>query len=117
KMHHYLESWKIDITKKTPFIRNTIRQMVRYAYAVILQKSSSKVSRANGGRCDVQKTHVLWLGTHAFHAVLSRKPELYASSLLRPLAFELSLPRSRRIRSRFRGLVKESWSIMVSLGI
>lgn len=83
----------------------------------------------------MQKTHVLWsvllrpealrcslvsmkrLGTQAFYAVLSRKPELYASSLLKLLAFELSLPRSWRIKSRFRGLVKDSSSVMVSLGI
>ncbi|KAF9223752.1 hypothetical protein BS17DRAFT_705060, partial [Gyrodon lividus] len=117
KMHCYLEGWGIDISKNVAFIYNTIRQMIRYAYAVMVQNSKNKVSRANGGRCDIQKPHVLWLGTHAFHAVLSRKSDLYASSLLKPLAFELSLPRSRRIKARFRGLVKESSSIMVSLGI
>ncbi|KAF8843744.1 hypothetical protein BDN67DRAFT_875711, partial [Paxillus ammoniavirescens] len=107
KMHRYLESWGTDISKNVTFFHNTIRQMIRYAYAVIVQSSRNRVSRASGGRCDIQKANVLWLGTHAFHAVLSKKSELYASSLLKPLAFELSLPRNRRIRNRFRGLVKE----------
>ncbi|KAF9243418.1 hypothetical protein BU15DRAFT_12458, partial [Melanogaster broomeanus] len=107
KMHYYLESWGIDISKNVTFIHNTIRQMIRYAHSVMVQNSRNKVSRGSGGRCDIQKAHVLWLGTHAFHSVLSKRSELYASSLLKPLAFELSLPRSRRIRGRFRGLVKE----------
>lgn len=110
--------------------------MIRYTYAVVMQNARNKVSRANGGKCDIHKANVLWsvlpatytrscaqedatarLGTHAFHAVLSRRFELYNSSLLKPLAFELALPRNQRIRRRFRGIVKESSAIMAIIGL
>ncbi|KAN0092975.1 hypothetical protein V8E55_003759 [Tylopilus felleus] len=116
KMHYYIESWHVDVPKNAKFLHNTIRQMIQYTYAVIMQNSRNKISRANGGRCDVQKAHVLWLGKHAFHAVL-RRFELYSSSLLKLLAFELALPRNRRIGHRFKRVVKESSPIMVSIGL
>jgi telomerase reverse transcriptase len=116
KMHYYLEGWGVDVSKNGKFLHNTIRKMIQYTYAVIIQSSKNKVSRAHGGKCDVHKAHVLWLGKHAFHAVL-KKFEVYESSLLRLLAFELALPRNRRIRHRFKRLVKESSPIMVSIGL
>ncbi|KAF8126897.1 hypothetical protein EV363DRAFT_1346584 [Boletus edulis] len=115
-MHFYLESWGMDVSKHAKFLHNTIRQMIQYTYAVIIQSSRNKVSRANGGKCDVQKAHVLWLGKRAFHAVL-RKFEIYSSSLLKLLAFELALPSNQRIGHRFKRLVKESSSIMVTIGL
>ncbi|KAF8554609.1 hypothetical protein OG21DRAFT_1044444 [Imleria badia] len=115
-MHFYLESWGVDVSKNARFLHNTIRQMIQYTYAVIMQSSRNKVSRANGGKCDVYKADVLWLGRHAFHAVL-RRFEHYSSSLLKLLAFELALPRNRRIGHRFRKIVKESSPVMVSMGL
>ncbi|KAI9572045.1 hypothetical protein HD554DRAFT_2015287, partial [Boletus coccyginus] len=116
KMHYYLESWGVDVSKHAKFLHNTIRQMIQYTYAVIMQSASNKVSRASGGKCDIHKAHVLWLGKHAFHAVL-RRFEPYSSSLLKLLAFELALPRSRRIGHRFKRIVKESTPVMVSMGL
>ncbi|KAG6331207.1 hypothetical protein ID866_7879 [Astraeus odoratus] len=60
KMHYYIESWGIDLSKSENFIRNAIHQIIRYSYATIQRKSSSKVAKASGGRCNVQKTHVDW---------------------------------------------------------
>lgn len=57
---------------------------------------------------------VIRLGTHAFHAVLGRKAANYPS-LLRHLAFELSLPHHRRSRRRFRALVKEGLISMAQI--
>ncbi|KAL4064394.1 hypothetical protein J3A83DRAFT_4053373, partial [Scleroderma citrinum] len=109
KMHYYIKGWGIDMNKNVVFIHNTIHQVIRYSFGTILRKSSNKVAKASGGRCNVQRTHVSWLGIHAFHSVFSRKPQKYAScSLLEHLEFELSLPRNKKIRKRFRKLVKES---------
>jgi hypothetical protein len=54
------------------------------------------------------------LGTHAFHAVLSRKAPNYPA-LLRYLAFELTLSRHRRSRKRFRMLVREGLISMAQI--
>ncbi|KAH0833044.1 hypothetical protein J3R83DRAFT_12035 [Lanmaoa asiatica] len=85
KMHYYLESWGVDVSKNVKFLHNTIRQMIRYTYAVIVQSARNKVSRANGGKCDIHKAHVLWLGTHAFHAVLILSLAYFAQSYVLPL--------------------------------
>lgn len=51
---------------------------------------------------------VLRLVTHAFHTVLSKKPEIYGTStLLKSLQFELSLSCNKRLRYRLRKVVKE----------
>lgn len=54
------------------------------------------------------------LGLHAFHTVFARKPQAYAR-LLRALSFELSLPRYRCLRKRFRGVVAEGLSTLTLL--
>ncbi|KAH7926121.1 hypothetical protein BV22DRAFT_1009862 [Leucogyrophana mollusca] len=108
KMHHYILSWGINVSKSATFIYNTVRQVIRYAFSILRTKSRSKVSRASEGKCDVKKEIVIWLGTHAFHAVLSMKPALYTSSVLKSLAFELSLAKNKRVGRRFRGVVSEA---------
>jgi len=114
KMHQYIRSWGINMTKSSKFIQNSVRQVIRYAYATIRNKASNKVARASAGKCEIQKDHVIWLGTHAFHAVLSRKAHNYPS-LLRHLTFELSLPRHKRFRQRFRALVREGLVSMAQI--
>lgn len=110
--------------------------MIRYTYATIRNKASNKVAKANAGKSNIQKLPVIWfvlvscdgylidfgdsgwatlrLGTHAFHTILSRKPQNY-SLLLKSLSFELSLPRHRRCRRRFRNLVKEGLAGIVQI--
>ncbi|KII85188.1 hypothetical protein PLICRDRAFT_116594 [Plicaturopsis crispa FD-325 SS-3] len=106
KMHDYIRCWGINPTKSAKFIHDTVRQMIYYAYASIRNKASNSVAKAGAGKCDIQKAPVVWLGTHAFHAVLSRKPKAYAQ-VIKSLAFEMSLPQHRRSRKRFRGLVAQ----------
>ena len=66
-------------------------------------------------RIILQKSEVTWLGIHAFHTVLSRKPHAY-TDLLKSLHFDLSLPKYRRFMKRFRGVVAEGLSPLTSLG-
>ena len=83
KMHYYIEGWGIDMSRNMAFIlsmllvlaadgrilmtmvvraaADTIHQVIRYSHAIILRKSSNKVSKASGGMCNVQRTHVTWL--------------------------------------------------------
>jgi hypothetical protein len=81
RMHHYLRSWGAKIRKNLKFIHSmppvvfpfrllpndgefpypgTIQQVVRYTYAVMRSKASNKVSTAQGGKCDVEKTCITW---------------------------------------------------------
>jgi hypothetical protein len=52
------------------------------------------------------------LGTHAFHAVLSRKSYRYGS-LVKSLAFDLSLSRYRGVRKHCREVVREGLADML----
>jgi hypothetical protein len=81
RMHHYLRSWGANIRKNLKYIHSksrltffrllpdhdgipvsgTIQQVVRYTYAVMRSKASNKVSTAQGGKCDVEKTCITWL--------------------------------------------------------
>ncbi|OSX57794.1 hypothetical protein POSPLADRAFT_1155834 [Postia placenta MAD-698-R-SB12] len=116
KMHHYLRQWGINVSKGTTFLRNTIQQMIRYTYATMRNKASNKVAKASGGCCTVQQAQVTWcvLGTHAFHAVLTRKPHMYPQ-LIKWLNFELARPRHRRLKKQFRGIVKEGLNTLTVL--
>ncbi|KAG2337772.1 hypothetical protein BDR05DRAFT_894727 [Suillus weaverae] len=110
KMHHYIMSWGTGIKNNEKFFNNVIKQVIRYTYTAIRHKSGNKVARDSGGVCDLQKCSVLWLGTHAFYTVLSKKPDVYGtsgSSVLGSLKFELSLPRSKPLRRQLKKVVKE----------
>jgi hypothetical protein len=41
-------------------VAGTIQQVVRYTYAVMRSKALNKVSTAQGGRCEVEKTCITW---------------------------------------------------------
>ncbi|KAI0254936.1 hypothetical protein BJV78DRAFT_1120365 [Lactifluus subvellereus] len=105
RMHHYLRSWGANVRKNVKFIHRTIQQVVRYTYAVMRSKALNKVSTAQGGKCEVEKACITWLGLTAFRIVLARKPTVY-KSLLKLLDFELSQGRYRRHKKQFRGLVR-----------
>jgi len=114
KMHHYLREWGLNVTKSACFIRNTVQQMIKYTYTTMRNKASNKVATASGGRCDIQRAQVIWLGTHAFHTVFSRKSHTYPQ-LIKGLELELSRPRNRRLRKQFRGIVKEGLTTLTLL--
>ncbi|KAG2337154.1 hypothetical protein BDR05DRAFT_895691 [Suillus weaverae] len=116
KMHCYLMNWGIDVAKHTKFLRNTIGHTARCAYSTMRQQSHRKVLCPNGGTFDLQKSSVMWLGMHAFHTVLSKKPEVYGTStLLKGLLFDLSLSRNKSSRHQLRNVVKEGLAGVAAL--
>ncbi|CCM03069.1 uncharacterized protein FIBRA_05189 [Fibroporia radiculosa] len=114
KMHHYLHQWGLNTKKSSPFLRNTIHQVIRYTYAAMRNKATNRVAKASEGRFVVQQAQTIWMGTHAFHTVLSRKPHTYAN-LIKWLKLELMRPRSRRLKKEFRGIVKEGLTMLTLL--
>ncbi|KAL0579065.1 Telomerase reverse transcriptase, partial [Marasmius crinis-equi] len=108
KMHCYLRHWDIKAKRNKGFIHETVKQMFSYCFVSIRNKTLNKVARENKASIALQKRDVIWLGTHAFHTVLSRKPTQYRT-LLRSLSFELALPQNKRRSRRFRSLVKEAF--------
>lgn len=54
------------------------------------------------------------LGVHAFHTVLSRKPQPY-TKILKALHFELALPKYRHYKKRFRSVISEGLSTLTLL--
>ncbi|OJT07372.1 Telomerase reverse transcriptase [Trametes pubescens] len=114
KMHHYLRQWGLDVPKHHAFVLKTIRQAIRFAYTSACNKATHKLARTHAARIDLQERQAAWLGLHAFHTVFSRKPQAYAR-LLKALSFELSLPRYRCLRKRFRGVVAEGLSTLTLL--
>ncbi|KAJ7126860.1 hypothetical protein C8R44DRAFT_591212, partial [Mycena epipterygia] len=106
KMNGYIRDWGLDTHKHASFLGDTVQQMISYSSAAILNKSSTQFAKAHGGRSDIQKAAVTWLGLHAFHTVLSLKPARY-SSLLTKLKASLDHPRNHRYKRRFRVLTRE----------
>ncbi|KAJ7261829.1 hypothetical protein B0H12DRAFT_1013226 [Mycena haematopus] len=119
KMNAYIRDWGLHTNKRflqgehfmfyfaKMFIRfeDVVEQMISYCLAAIRNRSSTQFSKAHGGKSEIQKAAVTWLGKHAFHAVLSQKPARY-QSLLRVLQSFLSRPLHRRYGRRFKALVK-----------
>ncbi|KAJ7928904.1 hypothetical protein B0H13DRAFT_1596986 [Mycena leptocephala] len=105
KMNGYIRDWGLDTKTHAPFLRDTVQQMISYCLAAIRNKSSTQFAKSHGGRSDIQKTAVTWLGMHAFHAVLSQKPARY-TSLLKMLQSFLARPLYRRYSRRFKALIR-----------
>jgi hypothetical protein len=99
-----------------------VQQMIHLCYSTTRGREARK-KMVTSKQSQIRRVAVVWyvfhhppclvvtekplrLGTHAFHAVLSRKPQCHAS-LLRSLSFELRQPRYRRYRKRFGGIVQE----------
>ncbi|KAL7279239.1 hypothetical protein ACG7TL_007079 [Trametes sanguinea] len=114
KMHHYLRSWGLDVSKHHAFVLKTIRQALRFAYTSACNKASHKLARTHDAHVELHERQVTWLGLHAFRTVLSRKPQAYVR-LLKVLGFELSLPRYRGLRKRFRPVLTDGLSTLSSL--
>ncbi|KAJ8072353.1 Telomerase reverse transcriptase [Marasmius tenuissimus] len=114
KMHCFLRHWDIKAKKNKGFIYETIKQMLSYCFVSIRNKTLNKVAKENGASVALEKPDVVWLGMHAFHTVLSRKPTQY-SALVRLLAFQLGLPKNKRRGRRFARLVKEGSATFSSI--
>ncbi|KAJ7707575.1 hypothetical protein B0H17DRAFT_917645, partial [Mycena rosella] len=106
KMNGYIRDWGLDTNRHAPFLLDTVKQMISYCSAAIRNKASIQFAQAHGGRSDIQKAAVTWLGMHAFHTVLSQKPARYAS-LLKMLKAGLEKFHNRRYARRFKALTRE----------
>ncbi|KAG7089455.1 hypothetical protein E1B28_011140 [Marasmius oreades] len=114
KMHCFLRHWDAKAKKNKDFIHETVKQMFSYCFVSIRNKTLNKVARDNLASISIQKADVVWLGTHAFHTILSRKAAHY-HRLLRSLSFELALPKNKRRARRFKGLVREGFAAFPSI--
>ncbi|KAM0789504.1 hypothetical protein ACM66B_000323 [Microbotryomycetes sp. NB124-2] len=81
KFQAYVKVWGADPRKQPVFFTNTLRQLVRFHYSVVQSRVTAKQARCIGAKCDVKRPFILWLGLHAFHRVLSRKPAVWSSVL------------------------------------
>ncbi|KAF7316755.1 Telomerase reverse transcriptase [Mycena chlorophos] len=104
KMHVYLRGWGLDTRKHGKFIYETIRQMLTFCYNSISNKTDTRLARQHGGRANIDKAVVVWLGSRAFHEILSRHPTRYASVVRRLKAY-LETPRAQRFARRYRKLL------------
>lgn len=81
--------------------------MIRYTYNTARNKTkNNKVAKSQNAKCEIEEKSVIWLGTHAFHTILSRVSDKY-SSILTKLETELSHPRHSGPRREFGALVQE----------
>ncbi|KAI0319222.1 hypothetical protein OF83DRAFT_1055406 [Amylostereum chailletii] len=103
KMHRYLRAWGGQVGRNPTFVYRTIQQVIRYTYATIR-------GRDNGPR-QVARNAVFWLGSKAFHTVLSRKLTAYRPILVM-LIDELGLRKYREHKREFRKLVGEGATLL-----
>ncbi|KAL5504247.1 EST2 [Sanghuangporus vaninii] len=91
------------------FLLKVIRNCIRYTYASIRNKTLGKLARESGGRCDLTQDEVTWLGTHAFHSILSIKRTVYAhAGVLGALHADLVHPRFHSVKRRLATVARES---------
>ncbi|KAI0719338.1 hypothetical protein C8T65DRAFT_569429 [Cerioporus squamosus] len=114
RMHHYLREWGLDLSKSHAFVMKTIRQSIRFSYSSACTKSGHKLACQYGARLVVQQAEATWLGLHAVHAVLSRKPQAY-TRILKTLRLELACPKYRHYKKRFRSVISEGLSTLALL--
>ncbi|KAL9714258.1 Telomerase reverse transcriptase [Leucoagaricus gongylophorus] len=105
KMHCYLREWPPGWhEQRTSLVCRTVQKM-------IIGLMHSQARRLSGDDDDddddgfVRKV-VTWLGYHAFHEILSRKPARYGV-IIGWLKSQLNNPRYRGCEKRFRALVHE----------
>ncbi|CEQ41347.1 SPOSA6832_03072 [Sporobolomyces salmonicolor] len=80
-----------------------IQQIVRFKYTALTHQASSRKARKLQVALGIKRSWVAWLGYHAFHRVLSRRPSSSAPLLdllaneVRSSAMRHSLPHLRKI--------------------
>ncbi|TFK40171.1 hypothetical protein BDQ12DRAFT_721638 [Crucibulum laeve] len=97
-----------------PELKDTVQKAITYSYSTIRGQLKRKSMQPNRNPAGISKSSVIWLGNHAFHAVIGRKPGNYVK-LLKSLQFELSRPRYRRYQKRFSRLVKDGQEALVPI--
>ncbi|KAE9405112.1 hypothetical protein BT96DRAFT_357771 [Gymnopus androsaceus JB14] len=117
KMDAYIRDWdgkKRRVTDK--LVKDTTRQMFCYCFSAMRSKALNRIAKANNSLVRVQKSDVLWLGAHAFHKVLSRRPQRYRS-LLRALAFDMERGKNYNRRKKFQKVIKAGFSCLERIDV
>lgn len=104
KFHAYVREWGTDPRRRPAFFEGALEHILQFMYVAIKNRSRTKAAREAGGECDIQRSSVTWLGMHAFHRVLTRKPTAYGA-LLPHLARELRRPAAVVMAHRLRKVV------------
>ncbi|GAA5958254.1 hypothetical protein JCM10213_002618 [Rhodosporidiobolus nylandii] len=91
KFQAYVQEWGVEPKERDVFLLNAVRQIISFAYAALVNRARAKKARLLKVQFSLKKAWVTWLGYHAFHRVLSRRPSAY-SSLLVALNAELQRP-------------------------
>ncbi|CAA7267063.1 unnamed protein product [Cyclocybe aegerita] len=106
KMHEYIRDWSANRRRNNTFLQNVIRKTILYNYTSLRTQAMRRGAPASEKGPEIHKEAATWLGMHAFHHVLSRRPYKYGS-LLKWLESELRRSKCRRFSRRFSKLVKE----------
>ncbi|KAJ3797016.1 hypothetical protein GGU11DRAFT_786233 [Lentinula aff. detonsa] len=67
--------------------------MFVYCFAAMRGKALNRIAKTSNCHVTVRKADVLWLGAHAFHKILSRRPQRYLS-LLKRMALDMKRGRN-----------------------
>ncbi|KAK4334926.1 Telomerase reverse transcriptase [Rhodotorula toruloides] len=81
KFQAYVQEWGTDPRRKTGFLYKIIQQVVNFQWADVVSKSRSRKAQALKVELGLKRLWFVWLGYHAFHRVLSRRPSVYSSLL------------------------------------
>ncbi|BGP32724.1 Telomerase reverse transcriptase [Rhodotorula toruloides] len=81
KFQAYVQEWGTDPRRKTGFLYKVIQQVVNFQWADVVSKSRSRKAQVLKVELGLKRLWVVWLGYHAFHRVLSRRPSVYSSLL------------------------------------
>ncbi|GAA5865197.1 hypothetical protein JCM1840_003940 [Sporobolomyces johnsonii] len=105
KFQVYVQEWGWDLRHRMGFFWRAIQQIVRFEYAALTNQASSRKARELQAELEIKRSWVTWLGSHAFHRVLSRRPSSCAP-LLALLANEVRSPAMRHALPHLRKIVE-----------
>ncbi|GAA5841755.1 hypothetical protein JCM5353_007420 [Sporobolomyces roseus] len=106
KFRAYVQEWSGGLKGKVVFFWNALQKIVKYEYSALVRQSRGRKAARLSATFDLERTHVLWLGYHAFHRVLSRQPSTF-SPLVRLLLAEIKTSKSRNLPVELRKIVKD----------
>ncbi|GAA5952834.1 hypothetical protein JCM3765_002979 [Sporobolomyces pararoseus] len=95
KYQAYVQEWCGSLKGKVTFLWNALQKIVKNEYSTLFAQSRSRKAITLSASFELDRLHVIWLGFHAFHRVLSRHSATF-SPLVRLLLVEIKTPRVRR---------------------
>ncbi|GAA5934697.1 telomerase reverse transcriptase [Sporobolomyces koalae] len=113
KFSAYVQEWTGTIKGRVAFFWKAVQKIVKYEYAALLRHGQSRRAAKLSATLELERSHVIWLGYHAFHRVLSRQKASY-SPLLRLLLLEVKSSKARKILPVLEEIVNNSKNGFVS---